>query len=32
VRVALGVEALASLHQQLGRVLAAGQRAAKKET
>ena len=31
VRVALGVEALASLHQQLGRVLAAGQRAAKKE-
>jgi len=32
VRVALGVEALASLHQQIGRVLAAGQRAAKKET
>jgi hypothetical protein len=30
VRVALGVEALASLHQQIGRVLSAGQRAAKK--
>ena len=32
VRVALGVEALASLHQQIGRVLAAGQRAVKNET
>src|SRR5262245_48017118 len=31
VRVALGVEALASLHQQVGRVLAAAQKAAKKE-
>jgi len=30
VRVALGVEALASLHQQLGRVLAAAQQAIKK--
>ena len=32
VRVALGVEALASLHQQVGRVLAAAQKAVKKET
>ena len=31
VRVALGVEALASLHQQVGRVLASAQRAAKKQ-
>jgi hypothetical protein len=31
VRVAMGVEALASLHQQLGRVLASAQRAQKKD-
>ena len=31
VRVAMGVEALASLHQQLGRVLAAAQRGAAKK-
>src|SRR5262245_32030856 len=32
VRVALGVEALASLHQQVGRILAAAQQAAKKSS